>query len=52
MFVGMVEEKTEYATIVTIAMAILFRNLAIFIGGPYIYTPLITPLPPILVHFL
>ena len=39
MFVGMVEEKTEYATIVTIAMAILFRNLAIFIGGPFIYTP-------------
>lgn len=39
MFVGLIEEKTEYATIVTIALAILFRNLAILIGGPYIYTP-------------
>jgi branched-chain amino acid transport system permease protein len=39
MFIGIVEEKTEYATIVTIAMAILFRNLAILMGGPYIYTP-------------
>jgi branched-chain amino acid transport system permease protein len=39
MFVGIIEEKTEYATIVTIALAILLRNLAIMIGGPYIYTP-------------
>jgi branched-chain amino acid transport system permease protein len=39
MFVGLVEEKTEYATIVTIALAIFFRNLAVVIGGPYIYTP-------------
>ncbi len=39
MFVGIIEEKTEYATIVTIALSILFRNLAIFVGGPYIFTP-------------
>jgi branched-chain amino acid transport system permease protein len=39
MFVGVIEEKTEYATIVTIAFAILLRNLAIVVAGPYIYTP-------------
>ena len=39
MFVGIIEEKTEYATIVTIALSILLRNLAIFLGGPYIHTP-------------
>lgn len=39
MFVGIIEAKMEYATIVTIAMAIFLRNLAVLIGGPYIYTP-------------
>jgi branched-chain amino acid transport system permease protein len=39
MFLGVIEEKMEYSTIVTIALAILFRNLALAIGGPYIYTP-------------
>ena len=39
MFVGIIEEKMEYATIVTISMAIFFRNVAVAIGGPYIYTP-------------
>lgn len=39
MFVGIIEEKMEYATIVTISMAIFLRNLAVLIGGPYIYTP-------------
>jgi len=29
----------EYATIVTIALSIFLRNLAVAIGGPYIYTP-------------
>ena len=39
MFVGIIEAKMEYATIVTISMAIFLRNLAVLIGGPYIYTP-------------
>jgi branched-chain amino acid transport system permease protein len=39
MFIGIIEEKMEYATIVTISLAIFFRNLAVAIGGPYIYTP-------------
>ncbi len=39
MFVGIIEEKMEYATIVTIALAILLQNLAVAIGGPYVYTP-------------
>jgi branched-chain amino acid transport system permease protein len=33
MFIGIIEEKMEYATIVTIALAIFFRNLAVAIGG-------------------
>src|ERR1700675_2520956 len=32
MFVGAVERRDEYATIITIAMMLLFRNLAIVLG--------------------
>lgn len=39
MFVGIIEAKMEYATIVTIALSIFLRNMAVAIGGPYIYTP-------------
>jgi branched-chain amino acid transport system permease protein len=39
MFVGIIEARMEYATIVTIALSIFLRNLAVTIGGPYIYTP-------------
>ena len=39
MFVGIIEAKMEYATIVTISLAIFLRNIAISIGGPKIYTP-------------
>ena len=39
MFVGIIEAKMEYATIVTISLAIFLRNIAVLIGGPYIYTP-------------
>ena len=39
MFVGIIEEKEEYVTIVTIASAIFIHNLAIAIAGLRIYTP-------------
>ena len=39
MFVGTIERRDEYATIVTIAMMLLFRNLAIVLGGPNQYAP-------------
>src|SRR5262245_37794531 len=39
MFVGGVERRDEYATIVTIAMMVFFRNLAIVVGGPNQYAP-------------
>jgi branched-chain amino acid transport system permease protein len=39
MFVGAVERRDEYATIVTIAMMLFFRNLAIELGGPNQYAP-------------
>jgi branched-chain amino acid transport system permease protein len=39
MFIGGVERRDEYATIVTIAMMVLFRNLAIVLGGPNQYAP-------------
>jgi len=39
MFVGIIEAKMEYVTIITISLAIFLRNLALLIGGPYIYTP-------------
>ncbi len=52
MFVGTVERRDEYATIVTIAMMLFFRNLAIVLGGPNQYAPgdyarpvMIGPLP-------
>ncbi len=39
MFVGVVERRDEYATIVTIALMVFFRNLAIVVGGPNQYAP-------------
>jgi branched-chain amino acid transport system permease protein len=39
MFIGGIERRDEYATIVTIAMMVLFRNLAIVLGGPNQYAP-------------
>jgi branched-chain amino acid transport system permease protein len=39
MFVGGIERRDEYATIITIALMILFRNLAIVLGGPNQYAP-------------
>jgi branched-chain amino acid transport system permease protein len=39
MFVGGIERRDEYATIVTIAMMVFFRNLAIVLGGPNQYAP-------------
>ena len=38
-FTGKIEETTEYATIVTIALGIFFVNLALFLGGPQVYSP-------------
>jgi len=39
MFVGGVERRDEYATVITIALMVLFRNLAIVLGGPNQYAP-------------
>jgi branched-chain amino acid transport system permease protein len=39
MYVGGIERRDEYATVVTIALMILFRNLAIVLGGPNQYAP-------------
>ena len=39
MFVGQVERLDEYATIVTISLTVLFRNLAIVLFGPYQFSP-------------
>src|ERR687884_2135870 len=39
MFVGGIERRDEYATIVTIALMVFFRNLAIVVGGPNQYAP-------------
>jgi branched-chain amino acid transport system permease protein len=39
MFVGTIERRDEYATVVTIAMMVFFRNLAIVLGGPNQYAP-------------
>src|SRR5437660_11357951 len=39
MFVGGVERRDEYATIITIALMVFFRNLAIILGGPNQYAP-------------
>jgi branched-chain amino acid transport system permease protein len=39
MFVGGIERRDEYATIITIALMVLLRNLAIVLGGPNQYAP-------------
>jgi branched-chain amino acid transport system permease protein len=39
MFVGQVERLDEYATIVTISLTVLFRNLAIVVFGPNQFSP-------------
>jgi len=39
MYVGVVERRDEYATVMTIALMVLFRNLAIVLGGPNQYSP-------------
>lgn len=39
MFVGNIERKDDYATVVTIALLLLLRNLATGIGGPYQLSP-------------
>jgi branched-chain amino acid transport system permease protein len=39
MFVGGVERRDEYATVITIALMVFFRNLAIVLGGPNQYAP-------------
>jgi branched-chain amino acid transport system permease protein len=39
MFVGGVVRRDEYATIITIALMVFFRNLAIVLGGPNQYAP-------------
>jgi branched-chain amino acid transport system permease protein len=39
MYVGGIERRDEYATIITIALMVLFRNLAIVIGGPNQFSP-------------
>ena len=39
MYAGGVERRDEYATIITIALMVLFRNLAIVLGGPNQYAP-------------
>jgi branched-chain amino acid transport system permease protein len=39
MFVGVLERRDEYATIVTIALSVFFRNLAVVAFGPYQFSP-------------
>src|SRR3989441_1368970 len=39
MFVGGIDRRDEYATIITIALMVLFRNLAIVVGGPNQFSP-------------
>jgi len=39
MYVGGIERRDEYATIITIALMVLLRNLAIVLGGPNQYAP-------------
>jgi branched-chain amino acid transport system permease protein len=39
MFTGGVERKDDYATVVTIALLLLLRNLATVLSGPYQRTP-------------
>ena len=39
MYAGGIERRDEYATIITIALMVLFRNLAIVVGGPNQFSP-------------
>jgi branched-chain amino acid transport system permease protein len=39
MFVGAIERRDEYATVVTIGLMVFFRNVAIVLGGPNQYAP-------------
>src|SRR5689334_17824844 len=39
MFTGAIERKDDYATVVTIALVLLLRNLVQAISGPYQRTP-------------
>jgi branched-chain amino acid transport system permease protein len=39
MYVGEAERRDEYATVITIALMVLLRNLAIVLAGPYQYAP-------------
>jgi branched-chain amino acid transport system permease protein len=39
MFVGEMERKDEYATVVTVALMVFFRNLAVVLAGPNQYAP-------------
>ncbi len=39
MFAGQLERLDEYATIVTISLTVLFRNLAVVLFGPYQFSP-------------
>ncbi len=39
MYAGGIERRDEYATIITIALMVLFRNAAIVLGGPNQYAP-------------
>src|SRR5882724_112832 len=39
MFTGGIERKDDYATVVTIALLLLLRNLATALGGPYQRNP-------------
>ncbi len=38
MFVGESARRDDFATVVTIAMMVMFRNLAVVLGGPYQYS--------------
>ncbi len=39
MFEATAEKRTEYATIVTISLGVLFTNMAVIGAGPFIYSP-------------
>jgi branched-chain amino acid transport system permease protein len=39
MFVGEMERKDEYATVVTISLMVFFRNLAVVLAGPNQFAP-------------
>lgn len=48
MFTGAIERKDDYATVVTIALLLLLRNLATAVSGPYQRTPG-TTLPTVMI---